>query len=180
MLRLIYNETTAVFKEHSNKCYGNIPKETFFKLCKVYRKFVNRRIWSFEVVVNFVYESRYYARSYNSCQLSYGSICDVPDLRTNFVAIRKITDRELELHFRRDTAIIADPEGIKDLRAEHVSDLYYILEKIENRCSVDKIFVWLRKMALSPGALERAKSVDHTVRWSYYTLMFADLWKSNR
>lgn len=53
----------------------------------------------------------------------------VPDLRTNLVSVSKIADRGLEVHFKKDNAIIVDPEGYTSLCAKRVGDLYYLQEE---------------------------------------------------
>lgn len=52
----------------------------------------------------------------------------VPDLRTNLVSVSKITNNNLEVVFKKDSALVYDVEGNIKLVADHVSDHYYVRE----------------------------------------------------
>lgn len=53
----------------------------------------------------------------------------VPELRSNLVSVAKITDKDHDVLFRRDSAVIFDAKGNIKMTAERRGDLYYINER---------------------------------------------------
>ena len=61
----------------------------------------------------------------------------VPDLRTNLLSVTKIVDRENEVTFRKDGAIVTDSHGRVKLIADREGDLFY-LRKTHQACIATK------------------------------------------
>lgn len=60
--------------------------------------------------------------------ISLSNALYVPDLRTNLISVSKITNNNLEILFKKDTALVFDPDGKVKLIADRVGDLYYARE----------------------------------------------------
>jgi len=58
----------------------------------------------------------------------------VPELRSNLISVAKITDKDHEVLFRRDSAIVLNPQGQVRLTAERRGDFYYINEDSSLAC----------------------------------------------
>lgn len=50
----------------------------------------------------------------------------VPDLRTNLISVTKITDRDFEVTFHKEGAVVTDRDGRVRLEAIHRGNLYYV------------------------------------------------------
>ncbi|KAJ3661597.1 hypothetical protein Zmor_005987 [Zophobas morio] len=77
-----------------------------------------------------------------TANVSLSETLHVPDLRTNLMSVSKITDRGLEVNFRRDEAVVVDPDGNVLLCAERIGDLYYVSghkHDARSACGEDKI-----------------------------------------
>lgn len=80
----------------------------------------------------------------------------VPDLRTNLLSVRKITDRGLSVSFNKDTATISDSEDSVILTADRIDGLYYVGETMNYRTGdreiaynskvVETLDVWHRRL----------------------------------
>lgn len=66
--------------------------------------------------------------------VSLADAAHVPDLRTNFLSVWKITDRGYNVVFTQNRAKVYDSGGDIKLCADRVGDLYYLQETRENAC----------------------------------------------
>lgn len=56
----------------------------------------------------------------------------VPDLRTNLLSVAKITDKDCEVVFKRNNAVVRDRNGDVRLVADRIGDLYYLRQSKES------------------------------------------------
>lgn len=75
----------------------------------------------------------------------------VPDLRSNLLSVSKITNRGLEVIFRKNHAVVRDPKSQNDiLFAKRDQDLYFIDERKETATVAEvkenDIFTWHKKL----------------------------------
>ena len=50
----------------------------------------------------------------------------VPDLRTNLISVAKITDKNNEISFKKNEAIVSGMDGRLIAKAKRIGNLYYI------------------------------------------------------
>lgn len=62
----------------------------------------------------------------------------VPDLRVNLLSVSKITEKGLEVNFRRNDARILNTAGDVCLVAKRINDLYYIQNTKQSVCIVNE------------------------------------------
>lgn len=55
----------------------------------------------------------------------------VPNLRSNLISVAKITDKNFEVTFKRDSAIVCSSQGDVIMIADRKDDLYYVRESVE-------------------------------------------------
>jgi transposase InsO family protein len=75
----------------------------------------------------------------DTTNVSLSNTLHVPDLRTNLMSIGKITDRGLEVHFRKNDATILDSKGNIMLIANRVGDLYFVNENGQEVCATSSV-----------------------------------------
>jgi hypothetical protein len=75
----------------------------------------------------------------DATSVSLSNTLHVPDLRTNLMSIGKITDRGLEVHFRKNDATILDSKGNVMLIANRAGDLYFVNEDGQELCATSSV-----------------------------------------
>ena len=60
----------------------------------------------------------------------------VPDLRTNLISVAKITNKNNEIIFKKNEAIVRGMNGRLIVKAKRIGNLYYIQEKAEYTNSI--------------------------------------------
>lgn len=63
----------------------------------------------------------------------------VPDLRTNLLSVSKIVDRNFEVLFRKESAVVLDSRGEVKMRADRVGDLFFARESRSASCAASTV-----------------------------------------
>jgi len=63
----------------------------------------------------------------------------VPDLRTNLLSVSKIVDRNFEVLFRKESAVVLDSRGEVKMRADRVGDLFFARESRLASCAASTV-----------------------------------------